>query len=102
MGPWSGFVTGLAETIEYVATTAVIVFFSASYADSITDELFGLSRPTRVWWLILYAVFLLLNRRSRGLVPLRRRRRLRFPNARRPTAARSACRARSSPVASRR
>ena len=29
MGPWGGFVTGLAETIEYVATTAVIVFFSA-------------------------------------------------------------------------
>ena len=33
MGPWGGFVTGFAETIEYVATTGVIVFFSASYAD---------------------------------------------------------------------
>ena len=61
MGPWGGFVTGLAETIEYVATTAVIVYFSASYADSITDELFGLSMPGWVWWLILYAIFLLLN-----------------------------------------
>ena len=61
MGPWGGFVTGLAETIEYVATTAVIVYFSASYADSITDELFGLSMPAWVWWVILYAVFLLLN-----------------------------------------
>ncbi|MET0765301.1 MAG: amino acid permease [Blastococcus sp.] len=61
MGPWGGFVTGLAETIEYVATTAVIVHFSASYADSITDDLFGLSMPSWVWWLILYAVFLLLN-----------------------------------------
>jgi ethanolamine permease len=61
MGPWGGFVTGLAETIEYVATTAVIVYFSASYADSITSELLGLSIPTWVWWLILYAVFIGLN-----------------------------------------
>lgn len=35
MGPWGGFVTGLAETIEYVATTAVIVYFSAAYDSSI-------------------------------------------------------------------
>ncbi len=33
MGPWGGLVTGAAETIEYVATTAVIVFFSAQYLD---------------------------------------------------------------------
>ena len=61
MGPWGGFVTGLAETIEYVATTAVIVYFSASYADSITSVLLGISLPTWVWWLILYAVFIGLN-----------------------------------------
>jgi len=61
MGPWGGFVTGFAETIEYVATTGVIVFFSASYADSITKELFGLSMPVWIWWIILYAAFLLLN-----------------------------------------
>ncbi len=61
MGPWGGFVTGLAETIEYVATTAVIVYFSASYADSITSQLLGLSLPTWVWWVILYAVFIGLN-----------------------------------------
>ncbi len=61
MGPWGGFVTGFAETIEYVATTGVIVFFSASYADSITNELFGLSMPVWIWWIILYAAFLLLN-----------------------------------------
>ena len=39
MGPWGGFVTGLAETIEYVATTAVIVYFSAGYADAVTTQL---------------------------------------------------------------
>jgi ethanolamine permease len=61
MGPWGGLVTGAAETIEYVATTAVIVFFSASYADAITSELLGLSLPGWVWWVILYAVFIALN-----------------------------------------
>ncbi len=61
MGPWGGFVTGLAETIEYVATTAVIVYFSASYADGITSELLGFSLPAWVWWVILYAVFIALN-----------------------------------------
>jgi ethanolamine permease len=61
MGPWGGLVTGAAETIEYVATTAVIVYFSASYADQITAELLGLSLPAWVWWIILYAVFIALN-----------------------------------------
>ncbi|BBZ17308.1 amino acid permease [Mycolicibacterium gadium] len=61
MGPWGGFVTGFAETIEYVFTTAVIVYFSASYADAVTSELFGLSMPSWVWWIILYAVFVGLN-----------------------------------------
>ncbi|MGW9181870.1 amino acid permease [Agromyces sp. NPDC055661] len=61
MGPWGGFVTGLAETIEYVATTAVIVFFSASYADAITSELLGFSMPGWVWWIILYLIFIGIN-----------------------------------------
>src|SRR3546814_5407612 len=61
MGPWGGLVTGAAATIEYVATTAVIVFFSASYADAITAELLGVSIPAWVWWIILYAVFIALN-----------------------------------------
>ncbi|KFF60960.1 amino acid ABC transporter permease [Cryobacterium sp. MLB-32] len=61
MGPWGGFVTGLAETIEYVATTAVIVYFSASYADGITSELLGFSLPAWVWWALLYAAFIALN-----------------------------------------
>ena len=61
MGPWGGLVTGAAETIEYVATTAVIVYFSASYADAITSELLGVTLPGWVWWVILYAVFIALN-----------------------------------------
>lgn len=61
MGPWGGLATGLAETIEYVATTAVIVYFSAAYADGVTSELLGVSLPPWVWWLILYVVFIALN-----------------------------------------
>jgi len=61
MGPWGGLVTGAAETIEYVATTAVIVYFSASYADAITSELLNISLPGWVWWIILYVAFIALN-----------------------------------------
>lgn len=61
MGPWGGFVTGLAETIEYVVTTAVVVWFSAIYADSALLGLTGLSLPQPLWWLILYVAFVGLN-----------------------------------------
>ncbi len=63
LGPWGGLVTGLAETIEYVATTAVIVFFSASYANSITAELLGFDLTGRmwIWYGVLYLAFIALN-----------------------------------------
>ena len=61
IGPWGGFITGLAETITYVATTAVIVFYSGIYAESIAVELLGVSLPAWVWWVILYVVFIILN-----------------------------------------
>lgn len=61
MGPWGGFVTGLAETIEYVMTTAVVVYFSAGYADQVTKAFFGLSLPAPLWWAVLYAIFLGVN-----------------------------------------
>lgn len=61
MGPWGGFVTGLAESLEYVLTTAAVVYFSAGYADAIFHDLFGISLPVWAWWIILYAVFILLN-----------------------------------------
>ncbi|PZU45711.1 MAG: amino acid ABC transporter permease [Microbacterium sp.] len=61
MGPWGGLATGLAETVEYVATTAVVVYFSGQYADSALTLLTGVSLPPFVWWLILYAIFIALN-----------------------------------------
>ena len=61
MGPWGGLVTGAAETIEYVATTAVIVFFSASYVNGILDPLFGFTLPGYLLYAILYLLFIGLN-----------------------------------------
>jgi ethanolamine permease len=65
MGPFGGFVTGLAETIEYVATTAVIVYFSASYLDGVTSGLMGFSLVDQglawIWWVVLYLIFIALN-----------------------------------------
>jgi ethanolamine permease len=63
MGPWGGFITGLAETIEYVATTAVVVFFSAAYLNGVTAELLNLDLTGNmwIWYVVLYAVFIGLN-----------------------------------------
>jgi ethanolamine permease len=61
MGPWGGFVTGLAENIEYVLTPAVIVFFIGSYLTAIFET--GLQYQP-LWWAGMYVVFLLLNLRG--------------------------------------
>lgn len=61
MGPWGGFVTGLAETIEYVITTAVVGTFAGLYADAITDDLFGFTMPLWLWVVAFYVVFVTLN-----------------------------------------
>ena len=58
MGPWGGYVTGLAENIEYVITPAVITFFIGAYMGGI----FGTGPAFQpVWWAIFYAIFLALN-----------------------------------------
>ena len=58
MGPWGGFITGLAESIEYIITPAVIVFFIGSYCTAIFATPPGL-QP--LWWIAAYAVFVVLN-----------------------------------------
>jgi ethanolamine permease len=58
MGPWGGFLTGLAENVEYVLTPAVIVYFIGSYMGSI----FGTPAAWQpVWWVAFYVVFVCLN-----------------------------------------
>jgi ethanolamine permease len=51
----------VAESIEYIVTPAVIVTFIGQYMDSIVSDLFGFSLPQPIWWLIFYAIFLVLN-----------------------------------------
>ena len=58
MGPWGGFITGLAENVEYVLTPAVIVFFIGSYLTGIFETP-GEWQP--LWWILGYVIFLALN-----------------------------------------
>ena len=61
MGPWGGFITGFAETVEYVITTAVVGTFAALYADAIFVDLFDISLPILLWVVIIYVIFVALN-----------------------------------------
>src|SRR3982751_724389 len=58
MGPWGGMFTGLAESIEYILTPAVIVFFIGSYMSAIFETPDS-AQP--LWWAGSYLVFLALN-----------------------------------------
>jgi ethanolamine permease len=61
MGPWGGFVTGLAENIEYVVTTAVVGTFAAAYARPVFAELINVDLDEMIWLLIFYVIFVGLN-----------------------------------------
>lgn len=58
LGPWCGYVTGLAENIEYIFTPAVIVVGVGGYLGSILD-----TPPAwaPLWWLLCYVLFAGLN-----------------------------------------
>jgi len=58
MGPWGGYITGLAENMEYVVTTAVVCYFAAAYLQNIFSTADSV-QP--LWWLGLYVVFVGLN-----------------------------------------
>src|SRR5919112_2156860 len=58
MGPWAGYITGIAENIEFVLTPAVIVFFISSYLSAIFGTAPGF-QP--VYWVLCYALFVGLN-----------------------------------------
>jgi len=61
MGPWGGFITGLAENMEYVLTPAVIVVGIGGYAGSIFSTLLGVEIYEPVSWFVAYALFVTLN-----------------------------------------
>jgi ethanolamine permease len=58
MGPWAGYVTGLAENMEYILTPATIVVGIGGYLGAI----FGTAKSMEpLWWIASYAVFVALN-----------------------------------------
>jgi ethanolamine permease len=58
MGPWGGYVTGLAENMEYILTPAVIVVGIGGYLGAI----FGTPKEWEpLWWLAAYSAFVGLN-----------------------------------------
>jgi ethanolamine permease len=66
MGPWGGFITGLAENMEYVITPAVVVGAIGALMQSIVSGLFDIagnpwwnSQP--FWWAIFYVIFVGIN-----------------------------------------
>ena len=58
MGPWGGYITGLAENMEYILTPATIVVGVGGYLGAIC----GTPKSWEPgWWLVCYAVFVALN-----------------------------------------
>ena len=61
LGPWGGFITGLAEVIEYVLTPAVIVVGIGGYVGMAVNTILNIDVPAPVWWLVFYAIFVGIN-----------------------------------------
>src|SRR4051812_40319402 len=66
MGPWGGFVTGLAENMEYVITPAVVVGAIGLLMQQIVIELFNVTgspwwNSEPLWWAIFYVIFVGIN-----------------------------------------
>jgi ethanolamine permease len=58
MGPWAGYITGLAENMEYILTPAVIVVGIGGYLGAV----FGTPHAWEpLWWLLCYGLFVALN-----------------------------------------
>ena len=66
MGPWGGFVTGLAENMEYVITPAVVVAAMGLLMQSIMIDIFNISsspwwNSEPFWWAVFYVIFVSIN-----------------------------------------
>jgi ethanolamine permease len=66
MGPWGGFLTGLAENAEYVITPAVVVAAMGVLMHDIMKGLFDISgepfyNSEPFWWAVFYIVFVGIN-----------------------------------------
>jgi ethanolamine permease len=66
MGPWGGFITGLAENMEYVITPAVVVGAMGFLMHDIVVGLFDVAggpwwNSPVTWWAVFYVVFVAIN-----------------------------------------
>jgi ethanolamine permease len=66
MGPWGGFLTGLAENIEYVITPAVVVAAMGVLMQEIMVGLFNIAgdpwwNSEPFWWAVFYVLFVGIN-----------------------------------------
>jgi ethanolamine permease len=66
MGPWGGFLTGLAENMEYVITPAVVVGAIGLLMQSLVIEMFNVTgepwwNSEPFWWAIFYVIFVGIN-----------------------------------------
>jgi ethanolamine permease len=66
MGPWGGFLTGLAENMEYVITPAVVVGAIGLLMQSLVVEMFNVTgdpwwNSEPFWWAIFYVIFVGIN-----------------------------------------
>ena len=58
MGPWGGYITGLAENMEYILTPAVIVVGVGGYLGAIFQTP---ATWAPAWWIACYAAFVAFN-----------------------------------------
>jgi len=58
-GPWGGYLCGLAVTIEYVITPAVIVVGIGGYLHSVIPQV-----HLYIWWALSYLIFVFINVRG--------------------------------------
>lgn len=61
MGPWGGYITGLAENMEYLLTPAVIVVAIGSYLGNVFETP---AAYAPLWWVGAYSIFVGLNIRG--------------------------------------
>ena len=70
-GPWGGFITGLAENMEYVITPAVVVGAMGFLCQAIVVALFNVTgdpwwNSVYMWFVVSYVIFVAIN--IRGIV----------------------------------
>ena len=63
LGPLGGFVCGLTDTIEYVLTPAVIVYYIGGYLNALVFDNPDNAPPwlAMMWWVLAYTLFVAIN-----------------------------------------